>query len=52
VKGRRFGTIEELREEVLAWAEQCNAKQKEVIWQFDCEKARVKLRSLYPKIKN
>ena len=52
VKGRRFATIEELREEVLAWAEQCNTKQKGVLWQFDCEKARVKLHSLYPKIKN
>ena len=52
VKGRRFGTIEELREEVLAWVEQCNTKQKGVLWQFDCEKARVKLHALYPKIKN
>jgi len=52
VKGGRFGTIEELREKVDAWAKQCNKKQKGVIWQFNCEKARVKLRTLYPKIKN
>lgn len=52
VKGRRFATIEKLRAEVLAWTQQCNAKQKGVIWQFNCQDARVKLRSLYPKIKN
>ena len=48
VKGRRFGTIEELREEVIAWANQCNAKQKGVDWQFTTDNARNKLRSLYP----
>ena len=41
VKGRRFDTIEELREEVLAWAQQCNDKQKGVIWQFNCKNARI-----------
>jgi hypothetical protein len=49
VKGRRFGTIEELREAVMAWAKECNAKQKGVDWQFTTEKARIKLVSLYPK---
>lgn len=49
VKGRRFGTIEELREEVIAWAMGCNAKQKGVDWQFTTEDARIKLESLYPK---
>jgi hypothetical protein len=48
VKGRRFGTIEELREEVMAWANQCNTKQKGVDWQFTTDNARIKLRSLYP----
>ena len=52
VKGMRFGTIEELRKAVFAWAKQCNDKQKGGIWQFNCEKARIKLHSLYPKIKN
>ncbi len=51
VKGRRFGTIEELRKEVLAWATMCNAKQKGVQWHFTLENARTKLESLYPKIK-
>jgi hypothetical protein len=48
VKGRRFGTIEELREEVMAWANQCNTKQKGVNWQFTINDSRIKLRSLYP----
>ena len=52
VKGVRLGTIEELRKAVEAWAALCNDKQKEVLWQFNCEKARIKLHSLYPKIKN
>ena len=49
VKGRRFGTMEELREEVMAWAQECNAKQKGVKWQFTTTEARIKLESLYPK---
>jgi hypothetical protein len=52
VKGMRFATIEELREAVEAWMKQCNDKQKGVIWQFNCENARIKLHALYPKIKN
>ena len=49
VKGRRFATIEELRDEVMAWALACNAKQKGVDWQFTTDQARIKLKSLYPK---
>jgi hypothetical protein len=49
VKGRRFGTIDELQKEVIAWADSCNAKQKGVDWQFTTEDARIKLVSLYPK---
>jgi len=49
VKDRRFGTIEELQEEVTAWANQCNAKQKGIDWQFTTDNARIKLESLYPK---
>lgn len=51
VKDCRFGTIDELRAEIMAWAEVCNNKQKGVHWQFTVENARVKLHSLYPKIK-
>ena len=49
VKDRRFGTIEELRWEVTAWADQCNTKQKGIHWHFTTENARAKLQSLYPK---
>jgi len=49
-KGRRFETIEELRKAVEAWMKTCNEKQKGVRWQFNIEKARVKLHSLYPNI--
>ena len=52
VKGCRFATIEALRKAVEAWMRMCNENQKGVIWQFNCEKARIKLHSLYPKIKN
>ena len=48
VKGRRFGTIDELREEVMAWAMEQNKKQNGVDWQFTTQDARIKLRSLYP----
>jgi len=49
VKGRRFATIEELRDAVNAWVKECNDNQKGVQWQFTTENARVKLDSLYPK---
>ena len=51
VKHRCFGTAEELRNAVEAWAAEANEKQKGVKWQFTTEKARIKLVSLYPKIK-
>ena len=52
VQGRRFETIEKLRDEVAAWATHCNAKQKGVQWQLKVKNARIKLHSLYPKIKS
>jgi hypothetical protein len=48
VKHRRFATIEELRKEVEAWAASCNDKKKGIQWLFDIEKARTKLKNLYP----
>jgi hypothetical protein len=50
IRHRRFGSLEELREEVTAWMQACNARQKGVDWQFNTEKARIKLKRLYPKI--
>jgi hypothetical protein len=51
VRGRRFATIDELREQTAAWHKYANDKQRGVDWQFRIDDARTKLRSLYPKIK-
>jgi hypothetical protein len=50
VKDRRFATIELLRSETAAWHQRSNAKQRSVDWQFKVGDARVKLKSVYPKI--
>jgi hypothetical protein len=50
VQGRRFATIEDLRSETAAWSASVNGKQRGVDWQFRIDDARVKLKSLYPKI--
>jgi len=50
VRGRRFGTIEELRLETAAWHSRTNEKQRGVDWQMRVADARIKLKSVYPKI--
>jgi hypothetical protein len=50
VTGRRFATVEELREETRAWHDHSNARQRGVDWQFKVDDARVKLKSVYPKL--
>ena len=50
VKNRRFGTIELLTQETQACAKKTNKAQRGVNWQFSIEKARHKLKSIYPKI--
>jgi hypothetical protein len=50
LKGRRFGTIQELREETSAWHSRTNQKQRGVDWQMKVEDARIKLKSIYPKL--
>jgi len=50
IKNRRFGTVELLRQEVEEWAKKINQKQRGVNWQFSIEKARHKLKSIYPRI--
>ena len=50
VTGRRFGTIEELREETIAWHKHINARQRTVDWQFKVDDARLKLKSIYPNL--
>jgi hypothetical protein len=51
LKGRRIGDIAELRRETTAWATASNDKQRGVDWQFTINDARLKLKSLYPKVK-
>ena len=50
VTGRRFATIEELSTQTTAWHEHSNSKQRIVDWQFKVDDARVKLKSIYPKL--
>jgi DDE superfamily endonuclease len=50
LKDRRFATIEQLRRETKAWHCTVNKRQRGVDWQFRINDARVKLRSVYPKI--
>lgn len=52
VTGRRFGTIEELREETSAWHKHINARQRTVDWQFKVDDARTKLKSIYPNLED
>ena len=48
---RRIGELGELKTEITAWADNTNAKQRGVDWQFKIDDARHKLKRLYPKIK-
>jgi hypothetical protein len=50
VTGRQFATIKDLREQTTAWHECSNARQRGVDWQFKVGDARVKLKSIYPKL--
>jgi DDE superfamily endonuclease len=50
VAGRRFATIKELSKETTPWHEHSNARQRSVDWQFKIDDARVKLKSIYPKL--
>lgn len=47
---RRIGDIETLQAEIAAWSTRINDKQRAVDWQFTIDKARVKLKRLYPHI--
>lgn len=50
LKDRRFATIDAIRKETTAWHQHSNARQRGVDWQFQIEDARIKLKSVYPKI--
>ena len=45
---RRMPDLGTLRHEVAAWQQTRNEARKSVVWQFTTEKARVKLKRLYP----
>ena len=48
---RRLGDIETLRAETSAWSCDVNRREKGVDWQMKIDDARLKLSSVYPKIK-
>ena len=50
LKDRRIGDLATLQAEIAAWSARVNDKQRAVDWQFTIDKARVKLKRLYPKI--
>lgn len=47
---RRIADIEDLRRELAKWESDRNENCKTVDWQFTAEDARIKLKTLYPKI--
>lgn len=49
---KRIGTLEEIKNEVLAWTKHKNENEKPVDWQFTTTDARIKLKKLYPVIQN
>jgi hypothetical protein len=49
--GRRFSDIQMLQQETAAWSTDVNDRQKGVEWQMKIDDARIKLTSIYPKIK-
>jgi len=50
LKDRRIGDLATLQAEIAAWSSRVNEKQRAVDWQFTIDKARVKLKRLYPKV--
>ena len=46
---RRIGELAILQSEIAAWSIRVNQKQRAVDWQFTLDKARIKLKRLYPK---
>ena len=50
ISSKHMESIEMLRTETSAWADSSNKKQRGVDWHFTIEKARIKLKALYPNI--
>ena len=49
--GRRIGDRGLLQSEIATWSEKTNTKQRGVDGHFQLEDARIKLKTIYPKIK-
>lgn len=49
---RRLGSIDLVKEEVLAWEYERNARKAQIDWQFTIPQARNKLKRLYPNPSN
>lgn len=49
---RRIANIETIKDEVKAWSESRNNMNAKINWQFTTNDARVKLKTLYPKIES
>ena len=49
--GRRISDLDLLNTQLSAWQQQVNADQRQVDWHFTTDDARVKLRHLYPTLK-
>lgn len=47
---RRIDKIETMKNETKAWQEARNNKEAQINWQFTNDKARIKLKKLYPTI--
>ena len=45
---RRIADLQTVQNEIKAWEQGRNLKQKGVDWRFTTEKARVRLKRLYP----
>ena len=51
ISGRRIETVEELQAETSAWSTDVANAQRGVDWQMKIDGARVKLKSVFTKIK-
>jgi hypothetical protein len=47
---RHIAKIEDIKSEVKAWQDHRNNKDSKINWQFTNDKARIKLKRLYPSI--
>ena len=45
-----YKSLEKVEKETIAWQNNRNNKDSKINWQFTNEKARIKLRRLYPSI--